>query len=98
MRPISEYTSYREFIKDRFGYLKTIYASFSHRKFSQLAGLGSPNYLILITSGQRNLGPQAALKFVKGLQLTEPEAQVFLALVRAEAEKQFVNSWHGIGI
>lgn len=94
MRPISEYTDYRQFVKDRFGYLKTVNPSFSYRVFSRSAGFGSPNYLKLIAEGKRNLGPLAAVKFATGLGLDAAETEAFVALVRSASTKPHPQCWH----
>lgn len=92
---VNKYSSYREFINARFQYL-CAKEKYSHRKFSRAAGLGSPNYLIMVVSGNRNLGPEAAPKVAKGLMLTAEETTEFLDKVYSEANKNFQTTWNRV--
>jgi uncharacterized protein (TIGR02147 family) len=66
-----QFESYRDFLKDRFAYLKSVKPSFSARAFAQRAGIGSPSYFGLVVSGQRHLSAEYAERFAQGLGLSK---------------------------
>lgn len=78
---ILEYTNYRSFLKDSYEYKKSLNAGFSYRRFSQLVGLKSPNYLQLVIQGKRNLTVATAERIAKVLKLQPLEVEYFVALV-----------------
>ena len=55
--------------------------TFSYRWFSQKAGLQSPNFLQLVTSGQRHLSSTLAVKTAQILGFNKSEREFFLHLV-----------------
>lgn len=78
---IYDFSSYRDFLKDRYRQLKECDPTFSFRSFSKDAGFGSPNYLKLVMDGKRNLSDEAIAKFAKGIRLDRHESEFFYYLV-----------------
>jgi uncharacterized protein (TIGR02147 family) len=78
---ILRYKDYRQFLRDFYNFKKSLRAGFSFRRFSQLAGINSPNYLQLVMQGKRNLSEKMAMQVVNTLGLLGPEKQYFIALV-----------------
>lgn len=78
---IEFYTDYRRFLKDYYEDRKKHSKTFSYRQFSLKAGIRSPSLFLEIAEGRRNLTEASTLQFVKGLGLTEADAQYFIALV-----------------
>lgn len=86
------YTDYRSYLRDFYEYRKDSERGYSFRTFSKAGGFSSPNILKLVMDGERNIGPEAMLKFVKALNLKGPMAEYFVALVnmnqaKSDAEK-----------
>jgi uncharacterized protein (TIGR02147 family) len=75
------YTQYRVYLKDFYDWKKAILPAFSHRYFTQKAGLGSPNYLKLVMDGKRNLSQKTLTAFLTGLGLSGKKADFFEHLV-----------------
>lgn len=77
---IFEHIDYRQYLKS---YLdkKNGEPYFSLRQFSSRAGISTPNYLKLVAEGKKNLGAMQAEKFIRGLRLTNSEANYFRAMV-----------------
>lgn len=82
---ISNYSDYRQFLKDFYEYkkatLSTPVRAYSYSAFSAAADIKSPNYLKLIIEGQRNLSEEMIKKFAKALQLSKAETEEFRVLV-----------------
>jgi len=78
---IVTYDCYRALLGDFFLYKKSTRAGFTYRRFSQLAGLKSPNYLQLVIQGKRNLSTETAGPVADSLRLMGAERAYFLALV-----------------
>ncbi len=81
-RPVVyDYLDYRVFLKDLFEYNKNHRNNFSYRFFSREAGFSSPNFLKLVTEGQRNLTNTSIAKIAKGFRLKKQESEFFEDLV-----------------
>ncbi len=82
---LSEYTDFREYLKDFYLYKKQLLSnpvrSYSYATFSAAADIKSPNYLKLIIDGQRNLSDGMIKKFARALQLSKQDTEEFAALV-----------------
>jgi uncharacterized protein (TIGR02147 family) len=78
---VFEFLDYRAFLRAFYTAEKLRRPAFSHRFFSRLAGLRSPNFLKLVMDGERNLGPETVPKFIKALALTGEAAAFFADLV-----------------
>lgn len=96
---VLEYRDYRRFIGDSYKFKKSLRAGFSFRRFSQMVGVRSPNYLQLVIQGKRNLSHEMATKVAKTLGLHGPEKRYFVALVGLEnssSEEQKVEAQNEI--
>lgn len=76
-----EYLDYRAYLKDIYQTAKKSRGSFSFRRFSQMAGFASPNFLKLVMDGKRNLTEDSLPKFMTGLKLNKQEQEFFRNLV-----------------
>jgi len=89
---IFEFLDYREYLRAYYAAAKSSVPAFSYRYFSRRAGFSSPNYLKLVTDGQRSLTPGSTRKMLKGLGLEGEEARFFADLVdfaqASDAEKK----------
>lgn len=83
VRPeVAKYSDFRLFLGDFYKYKKAHRSGFSFRKFAELAGMKSPNYLQLVINGKRNLSLDSARAVTKALKLSKIESQYFLSLVQ----------------
>lgn len=81
-RPVVyDYIDYRTYLRDMFEFKKTTQRFFSYRFFAREAGFASPNFLKLVTEGQRNLTNESVAKIVKGFGLKKQESEFFEYLV-----------------
>jgi uncharacterized protein (TIGR02147 family) len=78
---VFEFLDYRAYLRAVYAAEKQRRPAFSHRYFSRLAGLRSPNFLKLVMDGERNLGPDTVPKFVSALGLVGEAAAFFCDLV-----------------
>lgn len=78
---VYDYLDYRSFLSDMFNFRKNRNAAFSYRYFSGKAGFASPNFLKLVTNGQRNLTNGSIAKVAKGFGLKKKEREFFENLV-----------------
>lgn len=78
---VYDYLDFRAFLKDLFVYNKERKGNFSYRFFSRQAGFASPNFLKLVTNGQRNLTNTSIAKIAKGFKLKKQESEFFEHLV-----------------
>jgi uncharacterized protein (TIGR02147 family) len=78
---IEFYTDYRQFLKDYYEDRKSRSKSFSYRQFCLKAGIRSPSLFLEVVEGRRNLTEASTVQFLKGLGLTENDAQYFTTLV-----------------
>src|SRR4051812_46283681 len=81
MKLIYSFENHREFLKAYYLGQKKTSAGFSYAKFSEKAGLGSPNYLKLIIDGKKNLTIANIHQFARALNLRGDEQNYFEALV-----------------
>lgn len=81
---VSRYRDYRIFLRDFYEYKKAIHSGFSYRRFSQMVGLSSPNYLQLVMNNKRNLSDEMAARVAATLKLPDTEARYFTALVAVD--------------
>jgi uncharacterized protein (TIGR02147 family) len=79
---ILNYEDYRMFIRDFYDFKKSQKSTFSFRRFAQLAGIKSSNYLMLVMQGKRNLSEQTALAVAQAMQLKSAERTYFVGLVK----------------
>ena len=89
---IKEFSDYRQYLAARYCFLRDT-ENFSFRKFSKLAGFGSPNYLKLVIDRERHIAPKSVAKFAIGLQLSEEETAYFKQWMFRIAEANFKDVW-----
>lgn len=82
MPQVFEYQQYREFLRDYYSAQKSAKSGFTYARFSEKAGLGSPNYYKLVMEGEKNLTGSNIIRFCQGLGLESHEADYFEALVQ----------------
>ncbi len=78
---VFQYLDYRAYLRDWYHAHNEGGRSLSFRAFARRAGLKSPNYLKLVMDGERNLTPQTAERFTRGLGLEGDGASYFVDLV-----------------
>lgn len=84
---IQTYLDYRQFLQDYYRFKKQARAGFSFRRFAQVAGFKSPNYLQLVMRGERNLSEKMADPVADAMGLRANEKRYFAALIRQENAK-----------
>jgi uncharacterized protein (TIGR02147 family) len=84
---ILRYKDYRQFLGDYYNYKKALRSGFSFRRFSQMVGISSPNYLQLVIRKKRNLSDELAEQVARALGLEGAERRYFTALVCVENAK-----------
>lgn len=78
---IFRFRDYREFLRCVYESRKVSEYGFSYRSFARKVGLGSPNYLKLVSEGRRNLTPEMAGRFARALELSQDAERYFCDLV-----------------
>lgn len=78
---VFHYRDYRHYLRDEYARRKKSEYGFSYRAFAKKAGLSAPNYLKLVSEGQRNLTPEMATRFASALGLSGEPADYFCDLV-----------------
>jgi uncharacterized protein (TIGR02147 family) len=92
MPNVFEYTDYREYLRDSYALNKKQDPRFSYRNFSMRLGFSSPNFLMLVVQGKRNISRSTCFKISKLLRHTKREAgyfenMVFFSQVESQEEK-----------
>ena len=77
-----QHKDYRVFLKDFYLYKKAENKKFSFRRFAQLAGIKSSNYLMLVMQSKRGLSEDMAARVAKAMKLSVNEREYFVALVK----------------
>jgi len=78
---IFEFTDYREYLKAYFEDRKKSEPKFSHRWLSQKLGLSTPNLILLVMQGKRNLTPTVRYRLSEVLKHTRKETRYFEHMV-----------------
>lgn len=78
---VFEYLDHRSFLRDFYVLQKRLGRGFSYRRFSERAGLRSPNYLKLVIDAERNLSAPMAERFARACGLDGEDAEYFQDLV-----------------
>lgn len=78
---IFNFFDYSEYLQAVYDWRKEHEEGFSHRRFSQEAGIKSPNYLLRVLKGERTLSEGYCKKFCNALGLQKNEARYFSTLV-----------------
>lgn len=91
------YTNFRTYLRDYYDFRKDSQRGYSYRAFSKAAGFTSPNILKLVIDGERNISPEATLKFAKALNIKGQMSEYFATLVkmnqaRSDTDKEYYFS------
>jgi uncharacterized protein (TIGR02147 family) len=81
MIDVYEYADFRDYLKDYLADAKKRSPAFSHRFLAQKLGLSTPNLILLVMQGKRNLTPTIRYRLSEVLKHTKKEAQYFEHLV-----------------
>ncbi|MFH1873853.1 MAG: TIGR02147 family protein [Pseudomonadota bacterium] len=84
---IFKYDNYRTYLRDWFNWMKATKHKYSYRLFSKEAGFKSPNQLMLVMNGQRNVTMDTLQIFCETLGLAENESKYFELLVKFNQAK-----------
>lgn len=84
---VFEFDDFRNYLKCSVQSLRDQGADFSFRKFSATAGFASPNFLILLIKGERNLSNEGASKIANAFGLENLEKNFFVQLVKYNQAK-----------
>jgi uncharacterized protein (TIGR02147 family) len=82
---LTGFDDYRGYLKALFEQKKKLNPRFSFRRFAEIAGFKSPNYLQLILEGKRNLSPDTAGTLAERFKFSKGERDYFVALVKIES-------------
>lgn len=80
MKPLFDYTNYREFLADWFQEKKAK-QGYTYRDFSRAAGMNSSAWLLHLIRGTKNLSATSALRIATALELNGDESLFFGNLV-----------------
>ena len=78
---VFRYTDFQLYLREFYEQRKRIDSTYSFKRFSDLAGLNSPNYLKLVMDGERVLTVPNTHRFAKALGLSFSETSYFESLV-----------------
>lgn len=78
---VYQFTNYREYLKAYFEERKKHDPKFSHRYLSRRLGLSSPNFIMMVMQGKRNLTRSLAFKISQEFNHDENEAEYFESIV-----------------
>lgn len=78
---VFEFEDYRCFLKLTVEYCRQAYIDFSYRNFAKRAGFSSPNFLLLLINGERNISQDASEKITNAFGLNKAQTQFFKKLV-----------------
>jgi uncharacterized protein (TIGR02147 family) len=78
---VYQYADFREYLKAYFEARKKIDPKFSHRYFSRRIGLTSPNFILMVIQGKRNLTRTLAFKISSELKHDPKESEYFECMV-----------------
>jgi uncharacterized protein (TIGR02147 family) len=88
---VFNFFDYCEYLQAVYNWRKAHEEGFSHRKFSQEAGIKSPNYLLRVLKGERSLSEEYCKKFCTALKLQKNEICYFLTLVQFNNETEITK-------
>lgn len=91
---IYQFSDFRKFLSEVVEELRKSNAGFSFRRFSKIAGFSSPNFLLLLIQGERNLSTDSADKISKAFSLDQYKSQFFKFLVGFNQSKSLEEKSH----
>lgn len=80
-KTVFDYDNFREFLRDKISDMRSKDTTLSYRNISKKMGFTSPNYILLVIDGKRNISAQAIAKLSKFIDLNKQEADFFKNLV-----------------
>jgi uncharacterized protein (TIGR02147 family) len=78
---LTNYTDYRQYLKDYYRFRKAGQARFSLRIFARKANFSSHTHLQYVMEGKRNLGPKTLVRLILAMELSSSQARFFQNLV-----------------
>ncbi len=81
------YDDYRKYLRDWFNWMKETKPGFSYRAFSMWANFKSPNHLMLVIKGERNIALNTLGRYFEVLKLKHTEKKYFELLVKFNQAK-----------
>src|SRR5690606_1160697 len=87
MPRVQDFTEFRKYLSEWFAYRKNSRRSFSHRVLATKLGLSSPNFILLVIKGERNISVELAEKLSSVMGHTPDETEYFLWLIRLDQAK-----------
>ena len=90
MKPLNvfEYVDYRRYLKDYFDFQKSKSHAFSHRFLANKLGLATPNFILLVIQGKRNITSETCSKLSEVMDLTDKEAEYFENMVNYDQARR----------
>ena len=86
MKPVMQYSDFREFLRDFYQERKPY--GFSFREFSKLAGYSSPVFLKLVIEGKANLSERGTERVANATGLVGADVEYFRILVAMNQSKK----------
>lgn len=90
MKPVTEYSDYRNCIRDYYEECKRN-SSFTWREFASRAGFSSAVYLKYVSEGKKNLSARSAERVAEAMQLAGYEKKFFVDLVACSLVKGVIS-------
>ncbi len=81
MKPVFEYTDYRQYLRDLYHERKACDPHYSHRAMARELGFSSPNFIKLVIDNKRNLAEKSLARVIEGLGLPKRASAYFSYLV-----------------
>jgi len=81
MPNVYQYTDYREYLKTYFAEQKANGSGFSHRSLCRRLGLTSPNFILMVMQGKRNLTRPLAFRISSQAGHDKKESEYFACMV-----------------
>lgn len=78
---VTNYSDYRQYLKDYYHFRKERQAGFSLRTFARKANFASHTHLQYVMEGKRNLSPKTLVRLILALEFSPPQARFFQNLV-----------------
>jgi uncharacterized protein (TIGR02147 family) len=98
MISIFQFTEYRKYLQAFYDQKKAGDKDYSFRKMARQCSFSSPNFLIQVIEGKRNLGSVSLKKVIKGLALKKKEGEYFSYLVYFDQAKTTVEKNYYFGL
>lgn len=94
VKTVYDYLDYRDFLKDRYAYLKKGDKKYSQRFFMQKLGSKSTGFFAEVLGGKRNLNHRNVIIFARILKLDNDEADYFENLVNLNQSRSIQEKDH----